>query len=250
MDRECCQRERYKFALYNRFKLPKLYRYAMNGDWDLIPQRCETHPKEAQFVHAYAPSDTALHKILQTPVPEMDEASAQEHIQQVKLEAVAALLAAGRSAVPNSFGRTPLHVACMDVVNSGGEKVAYMIVELSPNSCSVQDVEGRTPLHYLVGRNDEIPLPLLAKVISIFPKALKMQDNVMETPLDIVTQRWDEIKDVDAIIQLLKDGEHQTGPQILGGRSKSDAKASDKTAPSAEFSTDKPGSGAARALTV
>jgi hypothetical protein len=247
MDRECCQGERYKFALYNRFKLPKLYRYAMNGDWDLIPQRCETHPKEAQFVHDYAPSDTALHKIIQTPVPDMEEPSAQQQIQQVKFEAVAALLAADHSAVPNSFGRTPLHVACMDV--AAGEAIGYMIAELSPNSCSMQDVEGRTPLHYLVGRNDEIPLPLLAKLISVFPKALQMQDNVMETPIDIVTQRRDEIENVDAIIQLLKDGEHQTGPKILGGRSKSVAKASDGT--SAEFAAaNKPGSGAARALTV
>lgn len=195
------------FALYNRFKVPKLYRYANNGDWDLIPQRCETNPKEAEFVHAFPPSDTALHCLLRTATASMDELDqvTQQHIEQVKLQAVSALLKANplSASARDAFGRTPLHIACMDIENCG-EVVAVMIMESCERAATMVDVEGRSPLHYLVGRNDVVPLSLLSKLIAGYPKALSIQDNVSETPVDIVASRGDEILDAARVIEILK----------------------------------------------
>ena len=214
--RECCQRERYGFALYNRFKVPKLYKFAVDGHWDLIPQRCLSHPKEAQFVHFYPPSDTALHRILRTAMGSLEvDCESKRHIEQVELEAISALLGANRQAAStrDAFGRTPLHIACMDI-GSCGEAAAYMIVDSCHKAAMMQDVEGRSPLHYLVGRNDYVPLALLSKLIAVFPKALNMKDNVMETPLETVLQREDELQDVEAIIQIMKTGEHSASIRI------------------------------------
>jgi ankyrin repeat protein len=203
--RECCQRERYGYALYTRFKVPKLYKFAANGDWDLIPQRCKSNPKEAQFVHFYAPSYTALHRILHSASGSLEvDCATQNHIEQVKLDAISALLEANPSAgsVRDAFGRTPLHIACMDIAGCG-VTAAYMIIDAYPKATAVLDVEGRTPVHYLIGRNDSVPLELLSKLISVFPDALKTQDSVMETPLQIAIQRIDELQNADAIIEML-----------------------------------------------
>ena len=207
--RECCQRERYGYALYTRFKVPKLYKFAANGDWDLIPQRCKSNPKEAQFVHFYAPSYTALHRILHSASGSLEvDCATQNHIEQVKLDAISALLEANPLAgsVRDAFGRTPLHIACMDI-SGCGVTAANMIIEAYPKATAVLDVEGRTPLHYLIGRNDSVPLELLAKLISVFPDALTTQDSVMETPLQIAIQRNDELQNADAVIEMLKTDE-------------------------------------------
>lgn len=204
--RECCQRERYGYALYTRFKVPKLYKFAANGDWDLIPQRCKSNPKEAQFVHFYAPSYTALHRILHSASGSLEvDCATQNHIEQVKLDAISALLEANPLAgsVRDAFGRTPLHIACMDI-SGCGVTAANMIIEAYPKATAVLDVEGRTPLHYLIGRNDSVPLELLAKLISVFPDALTTQDSVLETPLQIAIQRNDELQNADAVIEMLK----------------------------------------------
>jgi hypothetical protein len=229
--RECCQRERYAYALYNRFKVPKLYKYASNGDWDKIPQRCQSHPREVKFVHYYAPSDTALHRILSLTVTSIaatttsssssdpDAASSVEwtvdvetrrHIEQVKLNAVMAMLRADRwvASIRDTFGRTPLHVVCMDL-GLCGDECAKCILEACPMAAEMTDIEGRTPLHYLVGRNDDVLYGFLTNLIVAFPRALQIQDNVHETPLKIVMQRINEIKNVDKVIEILKTYELQ-----------------------------------------
>jgi hypothetical protein len=227
--RECCQRERYAYALYNRFKVPKLYKYASNGDWDKIPQRCQSHPREVKFVHYYAPSDTALHRLLSLTVttattnsPSLDTSSSVEwtidietrrHIEQVKLNAVMAMLRTDRwvASIRDTFGRTPLHVACMDLGMCGDECANY-ILEAYPKAAGILDIEGRTPLHYLVGRNDDIYHKFLVKLIVAFPGALQIPDNVQETPLQIVMQRGNELRNVDKVMEILKTHELQIHP--------------------------------------
>ena len=219
--RECCPRERYSYALYNRFKVPKLYKFALNGDWDMIPQRCKSNPREAQFVYFYPPSDTALHRILRTSTGSLDvDSTIKNHIQQIKLNATSALLAAYPMAtsIRDTFRRTPLHIACMEIHGVGGcAEAAIMILDAYPKAAALQDIEGRTPLHYLVGRNDVIPRDLLSKLIAVFPKALMMQDNVKETPLMTVQQRGTEIQDADVVVEMLQNAaEEQHGNRGQG----------------------------------
>ena len=222
---DCCPRERYSYALYNRFKVPKLYKFALNGDWDMIPQRCKSNPREAQFVHFYPPSDTTLHRILRTSTECLDvDSETKKDIQQLKLNAISALLAAYPMAtsIRDTFGRTPLHIACMEIHSStvaakssaeasggDGDEAAIAVLYAYPKASAVQDLEGRTPLHYLVGRNDVIPLNLLSKLIDVFPKALIMEDNVMQTPLQIVHQRGNEIYEADVVVEMLKAAEEE-----------------------------------------
>jgi hypothetical protein len=215
MDGECCRTERFKYALYSRFKEPRLYRYAVNGNWDLIPRRVTSHPKEAMFQHALGAQDTSLHGILKAPKRDV-QCQTQQAVDQVKLQAVSALLSAHRQAAStkNAFGRTPLHLACMDLTNCG-EAVAHMILDTNALAASVQDVEGRSPLHYLVARNDDIPLALLTKLISVCPDALEMADSVKETPLEIVSLRGEEIKDAAHIFRVMQtgaSGRYSSGP--------------------------------------
>jgi hypothetical protein len=213
MDGECCRTERIKYALYSRFKEPRLYRYAINGNWDLIPRRVTSHPKEASFQHALGSRDTPLHGILKAPTSDT-QCPKQQTLDQVKLQAVSALLSTNRQAAStkNAFGRTPLHLACMDVANCG-EGVAHMILDANAMAASVQDVEGRFPLHYLVARNDAIPLALLAKLIFAFSHALEIADSVKETPIDIVSIRGNEIQDSAKVLEMMqlgKSGEYAT----------------------------------------
>jgi hypothetical protein len=67
------------------------------------------------------------------------------------------------------------------------------------------DLERRTPLHYLLARNDEIPLSLLTKIATLYPESLNMKDEVGETPLDILQSRIEEISNFDQIIRTLLD---------------------------------------------
>jgi hypothetical protein len=217
----CCYREQVGYALYARFKLPKLYKYALSGDWDLIPARCRSHPKEASFVNKYAPNDTALHRLLQcdcTTTANSQDETTLHCMEEWKHEAVVAFLEANQqaAALPDAFGRTPLHLACSDVsscssfLNRSNDEeenaIALLIAQANPHAASVQDkIDQRTPLHYLVARNDEIPIGLLCKLLEYCPLALCFQDITGETPTDIVERRCDEIGNADAVLQILRD---------------------------------------------
>jgi hypothetical protein len=162
-----------------------------------------------EFIHKYAPNDTCLHQILRFPALEMDVDSDTRHfLEQIKVDAISALVQTHRpiASLTDSFGRTPLHLACMDV-NNCGETALDVILEAWPKAAAHQDMEGRAPLHYLVARNDDIPLGILQKIIATCPAALTMKDLVKETPLDLVESRRSEIRNADDVLQLLKQGD-------------------------------------------
>jgi hypothetical protein len=205
---QCCVWDNYKYAMYTKFREPKLYRYAAQGDWDLIPHRCKTHPKEATFVHNYAPRDTALSRMLRTESCGQCSDDMQQKIFEMKHQAVVALLDANASVASfrDTFQRTPLHWACMDVASNHGESedsILLLLLDRAPQAVHMTDVEHRTPLHYLVARSDEIPLKLLAKLVALCPEALSMKDEVGETPLDIIQSRKSELNNVDDLIRTL-----------------------------------------------
>lgn len=225
-----CYQDNFSFALYNRFRTPKLYRLALDGEWDQIPSRCKSHPKEAKFVHKYAPMDTALHRILRTDSCQACPPEMKQSIYDMKLNAVRALLEAEPTlaSTADTFQRTPLHWACMDAesnsVRSGGDEeeddegtgnvggsersstassVLLELLDHAPQAVQKVDIERRTPLHYLLARNDEIPQSLLAKMVALYPESLTMKDEVGETPLDILQSRNEEIPNADEVIQTL-----------------------------------------------
>lgn len=128
----------------------------------------------------------------------------------MKCAAVAALLEVNMDAATlrDSFQRTPLHWACMDVDGNHGEdsnsSIIMMLLERAPAAAHMVDIENRTPLHYLVARNNEIPLRLIAKIVALCPEALSMKDEVGEKPIDIVQSRKDEIQNVDELTRSLR----------------------------------------------
>jgi len=251
----CCYREQVTYLLYSTFREPKLFRLAVTGEWETIPSRCQSHPREATFVHKYAPNDTALHRVLRRdnnnntnnrsccssdnggtaevagvcatptiPTSTASTAAADSSKQetpcpstpdQVKLQAVQALLQVHPRAAAqgDSFGRTPLHLACMDASQCGIDCARLLIPALESTSlhqsssstvlCG-KDVEGRTPLHWLLLRHDNVPLDVLDWMLRAAPpEALHIADAVRETPLDIVRRRRTKIQNYDAVVKRL-----------------------------------------------
>lgn len=208
---QCCYREQLSYALYAKFREPRLYSMVVKGDWDLIPARCKHHPKEAQFVHKYPPHDTPLSLLLRPSACSlMDEAGMDAEtayqMNQLKLNAVVALLEANRQAAVtrDSFGRTPLHLACMDA-NLDEGAIAAKVLEINPVAATVIDSELRTPLHFLVARSEpKIPMPLLQQLVQQYPAAVFRQDAVGDTVLDIVQQRANELENAAEVTELLQ----------------------------------------------
>jgi hypothetical protein len=205
---QCCVWDRYKYALYTKFREPKLYRYVAEGEWDLIPERCKTHPKEARFVHKYAPMDTALGRLLRTELGAASNQELSSVIFEMKYAAVVALLDANpfSAILRDSFQRTPLHWACMDAAGnhlkddgSDENSTLRLLLKCAPQAAQMVDMEKRTPLHYLVARNDEIPMQFATMLIALHPESLDMKDAVGETPLDIIRLRNDEIQNADEV---------------------------------------------------
>lgn len=242
---QCCYHEQFRYALYAKFREPKLYRYAASGDWDLIPARCQSHPKEARFRHKYPPNDTALHKLLR-PVTtssssstasttgtatgtechrdhctncsttnnnnnnSCDPSTSDEQVQKTliewKIAAVDALLRADRqlATMPDSFGRTPLHLACMEDEGAGGDLAALAILRTNGYAASALDQEQRTALHFLLARNNHISIELLSLLLELHPKAVMQRDIVNETPIDIVERRKGEIVNANQVLEMLQ----------------------------------------------
>ena len=204
---QCCYREQVAYALYARFKCPKMYKYAQSGDWDLIPARCQSHPKEASFVNKYAPNDTPLHRLLRYDCTRqvITDATTLAQMQAWKLQAVQALLKADRqtAAQPDALGRNPLHLACCD---DSAVSVAMEICRVNPRAAGMPDrVDQRTPLHYLVARGEgEIPLSLLRLLVETFPEAVRWPDVTGDTPLAIVENRREEISNAEAVLEILR----------------------------------------------
>lgn len=243
----CCYREQLSYAWYAKFRLPKIYKYAVSGDWDLIPARCQTHPKEVSFVNKYAPNDTALHRVLHTDLCSSAQYDADTFLQlnQLKWEAVQALVQVDRNVVhvADAFGRMPLHLACMDVdrhgfgqtssdatskddigslrngatdrndfsdphrsrpEQNGSVAIAIYLAEANPTAVTRTDaVDQRTPLHFLVARNQSIPINLLRCLITMGPTSVQQRDVTGETPLDIVHRRREEIMNYEEVQEML-----------------------------------------------
>lgn len=188
---QCCYREQLKYTLYSALCEPKLYRMAVNGQWDRIPLRCDSHPKEATFVHKYSPYDTALHRILGVVLNEEYD----EYHHSLKRSAASAVLKAHPAAlaIANTFGRTPLHLACMDA-HDGPELISNFIVDGYPGACSMRDVEQRTPLHHWcsvlhIHNNVEMVQNVTFMLVEQYPDALLATDLTGETPRDIAIRR-------------------------------------------------------------
>ena len=206
----CCYREQLGYAWYATFREPRLFRMVVAGDWDLVPARCRSHPKEAAFVHKYPPADTALHRILRPTLTCEWDADTWEKMNDLRVAAVVALLEAHPPAaiVRDSFGRTPLHWACMNVDTTwskGGGQAARIIAETNPDAVSMVDSEQRTALHALVARcHGAIPLDLLSLLLSRDPSVVDQKDVVGDTPLDIVQRRWTELPNAKAVLDILQ----------------------------------------------
>jgi hypothetical protein len=234
----CCYREQLGYALYATFREPKLYRMAVTGDWSGLVARCRSHPKEAAFVHKYPPADTALHRILQaswsSATSNTDTATChsenescsrddtlipldQETMEQfvaLKMAAVQALLEANPHAayLTDILGRTPLHLACMDIVPNNEQAVAIVaeILRVNGSAATLADShEQRTPLHYLVARNDHLNLALVQALLdsdtsSDSGPACLRRDICGDTALDIVERRRDEIDNAQDVLAMLR----------------------------------------------
>jgi hypothetical protein len=241
---QCCYREQVAYAWYARFREPRLYRHVVSGDWDLIPARCRSHPHEAAFVHKYAPNDTPLHRLLKqsslSPSATCETTTTddvwQQRLEEWKRAAVEAMLRADRKAAfrRDALGRTPLHLACMDVSprspwsssfrsakeeeeDDNGDSssslwllgnsahMALVICHANPSAASAVDtVDKRTPLHYLLARNDSIPLALLQALTRYCPAAVHWPDATGDTPLAIVEQnRYNEIVNAKQVLRIL-----------------------------------------------
>jgi len=207
----------------------------VTGDWDSIPARCTSHPKEATFVHKYTPNDTTLHRLLRTSSycfgPENESSGDLEVTDLQKRSAVIALLDAYPEAVGirDSFGKTPLHLACQQnnaTSSPIGCDIAFRLVQEFPDAIIMPDVEGRTPLHLLLmsrntrqaslgnsttpdGESDtkpvEIPIKLVQSMLDRRPKVVTILDAVRQTPLDVVNRREEknEISNATAVRKLL-----------------------------------------------
>ncbi|KAL7579451.1 hypothetical protein ACA910_014112 [Epithemia clementina (nom. ined.)] len=210
------------YSAYRKFWIPKLFRMADQGRWDEIPARVRKCPKEAFFVHKYAPCDNALHRLLRpihipcpssfdndttfelyknsTDVPTEDEVvEAQERkrrvvddpmIGEMLLKAVAAIIKANTDAAitANMFGRTPLHLACIEI-NSYRSQAAEYLIEHMPMTTSVADHSGYTALHFLMDNHpSDIPEKLIRRYLEADPEALTRRNMNGQTPLDIYHQ--------------------------------------------------------------
>jgi hypothetical protein len=211
----CCYREQLGYALYAKFREPRLFRMVVAGDWDLVPARCRSHPKEAAFVHKYPPADTALHRILRptlmcgNPDETTFDADTLEKMNDMRMAAVVALLEAHPQSaiVRDSFGRTPLHWACMnlDTSSSKSGNAAMLIIQANPVAVSIVDSEQRRALHALVARcNGTIPMDLLSVLLTHDPSAVGKGDIVGDTPIEIVKNRRKEIANAEAVLKVLK----------------------------------------------
>lgn len=225
----CCYREQLSYALYSKFREPRLYNMVVQGDWDMIPARCMSHPKEASFVHKYPPHDTALSRLLRPAAgcslqdvmgQEGLDAEMVQQMNQLKLDAVVALLEANRQAAvtQDSFGRTPLHLACMDA-NTDDGAIASAILEINPTAATIIDSgDLRTPLHFLVARSEpRIPTALLRQLVDHHPAAVFRQDAVGDTVLDILEQRSDELENAQEIRNLLQQVPDQRRDSVRAG---------------------------------
>ena len=198
---QCCYREQLAFSFYSIFREPKLFRMAVRGDWNRIPSRCRSHPREASFRHKYPPNETTLHVLLKPCLP-CEDKRGLDLSETCLIEAVQALLGVSRqhAATTDALGRTALHVACSFGASS---KLLRLLVEASPPTVSQVDVEGRTPLHYVLAQSPVINTSVLRLLVEAGPEALSIKDSNGETPIDIAQRRVSELVNAREVLECL-----------------------------------------------
>jgi len=222
------------YKLYCQWKVPRLFRYADEGNWGQIPARCRRRPSEARFVHKYAPADTPLHRLLRPlvgdggdpPCPaakeeekekaKEDQGTEQQRVDEefkeedpvitgLLLDSVEAILRANPKAAvtSNMFGRTPLHLACMEQLTPARISAAtYLVRHQPPMIASLRDQFGKTPFHYLIqarivptddrrAKHNMVGLVeiLVRALLKADSKALERRDNQGQTVLDCIQQK-------------------------------------------------------------
>jgi len=198
---QCCYREQVAYAIYARFRLPKLYQYAGNmARWEHIPARCASHPQEMLFVNKYPPHDTALHQVVRQNLDCVTK-DVKEQLDEWKAKAIESLLSKKTASQVDGLGRLPLHVACMTM----DEDSIRRLVNEYPEGCLVQDrVDKRTPLHYLLARwEGELPLKIIHAMIHD-TQILQIQDLTKERPFDVVVRRLEPIGNRKEAIDVLE----------------------------------------------
>jgi ankyrin repeat protein len=64
-----------------------------------------------------------------------------------------------------------------------------------------KDVEGRTPLHWLLLRSDKIPMDVLDAMLDACPQLVSVKDEVRETVGDICRRRQSSIANHRAVLE-------------------------------------------------
>jgi len=113
-------------------------------------------------------------------------------VAEMMLQAIRAIAEAHPSSVAktNMFGRTPLHLACMDLTFSRAQAAEYLIRH-TPMITQLTDHTGSTALHYLMENQDAstvIPHSLLLNYLQADPQALERCNKSGFTPLDLYLQ--------------------------------------------------------------
>lgn len=97
------------------------------------------------------------------------------------------------------FGRTPLHVACMQPLSGARVQVALLLLRQAPVVLTRADRQGQTPLHHLVTEarvDGDLPLELLYEMAQGDLDALSRRDTSGDSVLDIAARRnrlWVEV---------------------------------------------------------
>jgi ankyrin repeat protein len=140
---------------------------------------------------------------------------------QMMLRAIEALLRANRqaAALADGFGRTPLHLACMNSDTPCGVQATRVLLShfalwgsgqqqqegLQLGAVlSRKDVEGRTPLHWLLLRSDAIPMDALEAMLNSCPQLVSIKDDVRETPGDICRRRQSSILNHKEVLERIE----------------------------------------------
>lgn len=212
---QCCYRDNMVYNLYNRFYVPKTYHYAVEGRWDKIPNRLLKYKKEAIYQYKYPPYDTALHRIVRSSFGEIQirkdsDINTLQQLDTIKINAIQSLLNASNNTITimkDTFGRTPLHLSCMDICI---DQIPILLLKININTVSMIDHEHRTPLHLLCARNTPIiPMNVLCIILETYPIAVLMEDITGDNPIQIIQLRRNDISNVNEVITLLNQYEIQ-----------------------------------------
>jgi len=190
---DCVIQETY-FRFYQRMLIPKLYRLASEGCWEEVIQRVRSHPREAKFVNAYPPNDTAMHRVLRVNLDgcfknEVEDRNREELLdtaRDLRSQVFLSLVKANPDIVMvlDVRNQTPLHLACQNCCPNETSITHHLFI-MYPEATAIQDIHGNTPLHLLVVHPDT-PVSLITLLIRYTsPSTLNARDCNGKRPIDI-----------------------------------------------------------------